>query len=189
MSAKNGGEGLLAKIFVGVATTVLGTLILYKLGVKDSKPETPPKAPDSVQALNPVDPPKVADKPKPPESTRARNPSDPSNAPNTPAPSAFAAQASLPQNSCPAVQGMFWMQYPNSWYGPYGNGDAIFFNGAGGFSVYNAQMLNHFGKPGAVGSYPDPYRQLPRNVWIPLLQSRFSVCIDGLGNVFGWAQP
>lgn len=167
MSEKNGSDGLFAKILVGVAVPVLTAVIIYKLGIKDTKPETPPKPSNGTQSINP-DPSNASDKPKPP--------------------STFTPEPSLPTSACPGVQGMFWMQYPNAWYGPFAGGDAISFGSAGGFFVYNAQVPNDFGTLGAVATYADPYAERPRNVWVPLLQSRFTVCVDDSGRVFGWAQ-
>jgi hypothetical protein len=61
------------------------------------------------------------------------------------------------------------------------------FSSLGGFYVWDADMLNIYGTFGSVIPYPDPYLQMPRNAWIPLNQSVFSVCIDSTGNVFGVA--
>lgn len=187
MAEKSGGEGLIGKIFVGVATTVLATVIITKLGVKDPKPESPPKGPESVEPLKPGNQSKGGDKTTP-QSREAAVATEPTKSSDAPRLSTFAAQAALPNNTCPAVQGQFWMQYPNVWYGPF-FGDGISLSGAGGFWVYNAQMLNTSGTFGAYLPYPDPNHQYPRNIWFPLQQSRFSVCVDSSGNVFGWAQP
>lgn len=180
MADKNLAEGPLAKIFVGVATAVLSAFILYKLGLKETKPENPPKP-------TPIEQSKLLEKPEPAPSSEVINPASQSKAPDRPKPpTTFAPEPSLPATSCPAVQGMFWMQYPNAWYGPFSGGDAIQYSSAGGFLVYNGQMLNVFNRMGSVVPYPDPGFQYPRNIWIPLQQSRFSVCIDGAGQVFGW---
>jgi hypothetical protein len=113
-------------------------------------------------------------------------PQSPTSVQSTPAsPQTFAPQPLLPANTCPDVQGRFWIQFPNTWYGPFAGGDGISFSNAGGFYVWDADMLNVFGGYGAVIPYPDPFLQIPRNVWIPLQQSRFSVCVDNSGNVFG----
>ena len=127
-----------------------------------------------------------AAKPNPPlQSPPAASPVAPvakEAASSTPAvPTALSAAPALPSNTCPAVQGMFWMQYPNSWYGPFAEGDAVQFSSAGGFYVYH-------GAYNTVVPYPDPQSQIPRNVWFPLQQSRFSVCVDSVGHVFAWSQ-
>lgn len=92
-----------------------------------------------------------------------------------------------PTTSCPQAAGGFWLQFPDTWYGPYGNGDALAFHSAGGFSVWDVDWVNLDGTVGVVIPYPDPALQFPRNQWVPLQQSIFTVCIDGAGNVFGWA--
>jgi hypothetical protein len=73
--------------------------------------------------------------------------------------------------------GVFWLQAPNTWYGPFAGGDGIAYSSAGGFYVWDANRQVEL-------PYPDPYSQIPRNVWVPLLQSRFSVWVDIPGNVF-----
>ena len=77
------------------------------------------------------------------------------------------------------------MQFSNIYYGPFTGGDALMLSNTGGFLVWDADMLNTLGTSGAVIPYPDPYRAIPRNVWTPLLHSRFSVCVDSVGNVYG----
>lgn len=104
-------------------------------------------------------------------------------------PEMLAQQLPPPSNTCPVVQGMFWMQFPDTWYGAPSGGDAVSFSGAGGFFVWDPKMLNLHGTYGAVIPYPDPDRLIPRNVWIPLRQSGFSVCVDGSANVFGSHGP
>lgn len=100
-------------------------------------------------------------------------------------PVTFTEAPALPSNTCPDRPGMFWMQYTDIWYGPFLNGDALMASSAGGFVVWDADMPNISGFYGAMVPYPDPFRQLPRNIWNPLLQSNFSVCIDGNGGIFG----
>lgn len=109
----------------------------------------------------------------------------PTSVRSTPAtPQTFAPQPPLPLNTCPLVQGMYWMQFPNTWYGPFAGGDGISFSNTGGFYVWDADMLNDSGTYGVIIPYPDPNSQIQRNVWVPLQQSRFSVCVDSSGNVF-----
>lgn len=88
---------------------------------------------------------------------------------------------------CPQADGGFWLQYPDTWYGPYGNGDLLAFHSSGGFSVWDVDWINLDGTVGATIPYPDPWLQFPRDQWVPLQQSIFTVCIDSSGNVFGWA--
>lgn len=100
----------------------------------------------------------------------------------------FEGDTSFLTNTCPTVSGMIWLQFPDTWYGPFAGGDAVSFSSAGGFTVWDADQLNAFGGYGVVIPYPDPFLQIPRNQWVPLQQSRFSVCVDGLGNVFAIVQ-
>ncbi len=173
----NDGGGMIKQIIVGVAIAVLTAVILIRLGIKEAPSPPPPygnrtpdeksdnRSPQPVSSqLTPQPSASVTSKPTPPES--------------------FAPQQALPSNTCPVMQGMVWMQSPDMWYGPFTGGDGISFGSNGGFWVYNATMLNVYGTYGAVIPYPDPYRQIQRNAWIPLQQSRFSVCVDGSGNVF-----
>jgi hypothetical protein len=100
-------------------------------------------------------------------------------------PNGFTSHPALPASTCPVLQGMIWLQNPNLWYGPFAGGEGLSFSSAGGFNVWDPKKLNIYGSFGAVITYPDPYLQIQRNVWVPLQQSRFSVCVDGYGNVFG----
>jgi hypothetical protein len=100
-------------------------------------------------------------------------------------PNGFTANPALPASTCPVLQGMIWLQNPNLWYGPFAGGEGISFSSAGGFNLWDPKKLNIYGSFGAVITYPDPYLQIQRNVWVLLQQSRFSVCVDGYGNVFG----
>lgn len=82
----------------------------------------------------------------------------------------------------PQVPGMFWMAYPNTWYGPF-YGYFIGWMAMGGFQVWHP-----FTGPIV---YPDPYHQVQRNMWIRLFNSPFNVFIDGssTGHVFGQYSP
>lgn len=79
----------------------------------------------------------------------------------------------------PQVPGMFWMPYPNTWYGPF-YGFFIGWMPYGGFQVWHPMM-------GPI-SYPDPYNQLQRNMWIRLFNSPFNVYIDGSSTGYVFAQ-
>lgn len=82
----------------------------------------------------------------------------------------------------PQVPGMFWMAYPNTWYGPF-YGYFIGWMSVGGFQVWNPMM-------GPI-TYPDPFHQLQRNMWVRLFNSPFNVYVDGgpNGYVFGQYSP
>ena len=82
----------------------------------------------------------------------------------------------------PQVPGMFWMAYPNTWYGPF-YGYFIGWMSVGGFQVWHPMM-------GPI-MYPDPFRQLQRNMWVRLFNSPFNVYVDGgpNGYVFGQYSP
>jgi hypothetical protein len=110
----------------------------------------------------------------------------PSPQPPTPEPPRiFAPNPALPPSACPVLQGMVWLQTANTWYGPFAGGDGLSFSSAGGFYVWEPNRLNIYGSYGVVTPYPDPYFQIQRNIWTPLHQSRFSICVDSYGNVFG----
>jgi hypothetical protein len=99
-------------------------------------------------------------------------------------PASLASAPPSPPNTCPVIPAMVWMQFPETWYGPFAGGDAVGFHNAGGFDVWLANAPNAFGTRGAVISYPDPMLAIPRNVWVPLNQSGFRVCVDAAGYVF-----
>lgn len=82
----------------------------------------------------------------------------------------------------PQVPGMFWMPYPNTWYGPF-YGFFIGWMAMGGFQVWHPMM-------GPI-MYPDPYGQLQRNMWVRLFNSPFNVYVDGgpSGYVFAQYNP
>lgn len=82
----------------------------------------------------------------------------------------------------PQAPGMFWMAYPNTWYGPF-YGFYIGWMVMGGFQVWHPMT-------GPI-VYPDPYHQLQRNMWIRLFNSPFNVFVDGgpNGYVFGQYNP
>ncbi len=82
----------------------------------------------------------------------------------------------------PQVPGMFWMPYPNNWYGPF-YGFFIGWMSFGGFQVWHPLY-------GAI-PYPDPFRQLQRNTWVRLFNSPFNVFVDGgpSGYVFAQYSP
>lgn len=164
MSDKDQSSGLIKPIFIGVATTVLASLILYYLGIKEGDKKSgdeniPPKP------LVPEPPALTLSRPEPPEF--------------------FTQRPATPSNTCPDTPGVFWMQSPNVWYGPFPGGEGIGFSSAGGFQIWNPNMINIYGTYGSAISYPDPYLQIPRNVWILLQGSRFYVCVDSSGYVFG----
>lgn len=79
----------------------------------------------------------------------------------------------------PQVPGMFWMMYPNTWYGPF-YGYFIGWMVIGGFQVWHPMM-------GAI-VYPDPYHQLQRNIWVRLFNSPFNVFVDGSSNGYVYGQ-
>jgi hypothetical protein len=82
----------------------------------------------------------------------------------------------------PQVPGMFWMPYPNTWYGPF-YGFFIGWMAVGGFQVWHPMM-------GPI-VYPDPYHQMQRNSWVRLFNSPFNVFVDGgpTGYVFAQYSP
>ncbi len=116
---------------------------------------------------------------------RPTSPRDPEETVPTPITADFVLEPQVPSNACPEVSGIFWLQYPDIWYGPFFGGDALLLSSFGGFTVWDADMLNVYGTYGATIPYPDPFFQVPRNQWIPLNGSIFHVCIDSGGNVFG----
>lgn len=79
----------------------------------------------------------------------------------------------------PQVPGMIWLAYPNTWYGPF-YGYFIGWMSVGGFQVWHPMM-------GPI-VYPDPYRQLQRNMWVRLFNSPFNVYVDGGPNGYVYAQ-
>lgn len=79
----------------------------------------------------------------------------------------------------PQAPGMFWMAYPNTWYGPF-YGYFIGWMALGGFQVWHPMY-------GAI-PYPDPYHQLQRNMWVRLPNSPFNVYVDGSHNGYVYAQ-
>lgn len=79
----------------------------------------------------------------------------------------------------PQVPGMFWMPYPNTWYGPF-YGYFIGWMGIGGFQVWHPMY--------GLITYPDPYRQLQRNMWVRLFNSPFNVYVDGSPSGYVYAQ-
>ncbi len=84
----------------------------------------------------------------------------------------------LPQMGLPPqAPGMFWMPYPDTWYGPF-YGFYIGWMSVGGFQVWHPMM-------GPI-LFPDPYRQLQRNMWVRLFNSPFNVFVDDSpsGHVF-----
>lgn len=84
----------------------------------------------------------------------------------------------IPASSAPQVPGMFWMPYPNTWYGPF-NGYYIGWLSFGGFQVWHPFY--------GLIPYPDPFLQFQRNMWVRLINSPFNVYVDGgpNGYVFG----
>jgi hypothetical protein len=82
----------------------------------------------------------------------------------------------------PQVPGMFWMAYPNTWYGPF-YGFYIGWMAMGGFQVWHPMA--------GPTVYPDLYHQMQRNVWVRLFNSPFNVFVDGgpTGYVFGQYSP
>jgi hypothetical protein len=96
-------------------------------------------------------------------------------------PSQFTQPPALPATTCPRVPGMFWLAYPNVWYGPF-YGYALMLNSAGGFYVWDPYQ-------GAM-PYPDPFKQIQRSSWLRLQNSPFNVCVEGsTGYVFGQYSP
>ncbi|MBK6796223.1 MAG: hypothetical protein IPG76_05370 [Acidobacteria bacterium] len=179
VSGKTGTAGRMISGILGIIFIILGfSQAEEQRGVKNDPGPAPTKS-LSAEPGNPA-----------PTSTPIPVSAIASTVPNPVGTSSFVAGPTLPQNNnCPYVQGGFWIQNPNIWYGPFGNGDAIMLNGAGGFFVWDPQRINIYGNPGSVLPYPDPYRTWVRNVWTPLQQSRFSVCVDGsTGNSYGYYQ-
>jgi hypothetical protein len=74
---------------------------------------------------------------------------------------------------------MFWMTYPNTWYGPF-YGYYIGWMVVGGFQVWHPMM--------GPMVYPDPYRQIQRNMWVRLFNTPFNVYVDGSPNGYVFAQ-
>jgi hypothetical protein len=83
----------------------------------------------------------------------------------------------------PQAPGMFWMPYPNTWYGPF-YGFFIGWMVVGGFQVWNPMMSPMMGPV----VYPDPFRQLQRNMWVRLFNSPFNIFVDGGPNGYVFAQ-
>ena len=77
------------------------------------------------------------------------------------------------------VTDMFWMAYPNTWYGPF-DGFSIGWMPTGGFQVWHPMM-------GAI-VYPDPFNQLQRNMWVRLYNTPFNVYVDGGLGSYVYAQ-
>lgn len=98
----------------------------------------------------------------------------PASVPPTNIPAAMPAGPQPPQ-----VPGMFWMPYPNTWYGPY-YGYFIGWMTIGGFQVWHPMV-------GPI-AYPDPYLQLQRNMWVRLFNSPFNVYVDGGPSGYVYAQ-
>jgi hypothetical protein len=93
---------------------------------------------------------------------------------------ASAVPTTMPMgNQPPQVPGMFWMSFPNTWYGPF-YGYFIGWMAVGGFQVWHPMM-------GPI-VYPDPFRQLQRNMWVRLFNSPFNVFVDGSPNGYVFAQ-
>jgi hypothetical protein len=85
----------------------------------------------------------------------------------------------MPVASVPQVLGMFWMTYPDTWYGPF-NGFYIGWLSMGGFQVWNPYA--------GIIPYPDPFRQFQRNIWVRLINSPFNVYVDGSPNGYVYGQ-
>lgn len=97
-----------------------------------------------------------------------------------PEPQAANVPATMPVDiQPPQVPGMFWMTYPNTWYGPF-YGFFIGWMSVGGFQVWHPMM-------GPI-VYPDPYRQLQRNMWVRLFNSPFNVFVDASPGGYVFAQ-
>lgn len=79
----------------------------------------------------------------------------------------------------PQVPGMIWLAFPNTWYGPF-FGYFIGWMSVGGFQVWHPLM--------GPMVYPDPFRQLQRNMWVRLFNSPFNVYVDGGPNGYVYAQ-
>jgi len=113
--------------------------------------------------------------PQPPNSESFGGPPVASTTSNVP--------GALPSGTLPPqVPGMFWMPYPNTWYGPF-YGFFIGWMSFGGFQVWHPFY-------GAI-PYPDPFGQLQRNTWVRLFNSPFNVYVDGgpSGYVFAQYSP
>jgi len=97
-------------------------------------------------------------------------------------PSQFVLPPALPASTCPRVSGMFWLPYPNVWYGPF-YGYALMLNSSGGFYVWDPYYQSAI-------QYPDPFQQIQRSSWLRLQNSPFNVCVEGsTGQVFGQYSP
>lgn len=183
-------------------TSVVGRLVAFVLGIifiligfsgyegklntRLEPTPTPITTPTAYQ--KPVDnDPTPATKPTPiPKSTDTSTSESTVSPPSASAGLAPGAAFPTTPVSCPYVQGAIWLQSPNIWYGPFGNGEGLMFSSYGGFFVWDPARPNMYGTYGMVIPYPDPYKAIQRNVWIPLQQSRFNVCVDGAGNVYGY---
>lgn len=139
---------------------------------KDPQPSQPPASPQpSMQPIAPL----------PSPNAQALDPSQR----NLPLPNTvdFSQPPAPTQNyACPTVAGIFSIPYPNTWYGPFGNGYAIGWYSSGGFGVWNPYIYQTV-------NYPDPYKQARRNTWMNLTGTPFNVCIDSYGNVYGQYWP
>ena len=83
-------------------------------------------------------------------------------------------------SGCPHDGRMGWLQYRDTWYGPW-DGYWIRYD-VNYFYVYDPNLWN-----AVVGSYglETPYStQFTRNAWTELIDSPFWVCIDIPGNVY-----
>jgi hypothetical protein len=80
-------------------------------------------------------------------------------------------------SGCPHDPMGYNLPLANTWYGPF-NGYYIQYSSQGGFYVADSfQNITPFPEPEGRGSWP-------RNVWIPLQTTQYSVCVDQTGHVY-----
>jgi hypothetical protein len=117
-----------------------------------------------------------------PQQKQPETPTRTETEPQQPASWQFVQPPALPESTCPRVSGMFWLQYPNIWYGPF-YGYYLAWDRAGGFYAWDPYLVSSI-------PYPDPYRQVQRNTWLRLYNSPFNICVESsTGNVFGQYYP
>jgi hypothetical protein len=112
------------------------------------------------------------DKSVTPPASVANNPPSQTNSVNP------ASINSIPASSgCPYDPMGYNLPLPNTWYGP-SNGYFIQYSSLGGFYVSDSYSNTiPFPETGGRGSWP-------RNVWVPLQTTQYSVCVDQNGYVY-----
>jgi hypothetical protein len=174
---------IVVNLFSGLVAKKVGIPGVFEIefGPKDTRGPNPPPSPQPTQ---------TAPSPQPSTLSVAPLPSPKAQPPNhsqwsLPTPNTVDLSQPLTPTrnyACPTVAGIFWLPYPNIWYGPFGHGYAVGWYSSGGFGVWNPNLYQTV-------NYPDPYKQAQRNVWMNLTGSPFNVCIDSYGNVYGQYWP